>query len=118
MIQDKPTRGVTKTLKPSTTSREILYTTPNNITGFVTCVIMANDNASADVMKFEIYDSSASTYFVVFNQDVAGNDSFVFSEGTLVLEKGDQLVLTATNADRVSVTVTVEEYRDISRSGV
>ena len=107
----------TSFLQPSTISRETLYTVPNKHTGMLVVFILTNSDTVTRTMLVEYYDVSTTTYHTLFHKDVAGHDSVIFGEhGSVVLEAGDKLVLTATTANTITAIATVHETLDAGRN--
>jgi|TARA_R110000787_G_scaffold98791_2_gene203154 hypothetical protein len=101
----------TKFRNPQTTAREVIYSCPNNYLGELALVIFTNEDAStARVMKLEVYDADRAEYHTVFYESLPAIDSFIFDRGQyIMLDPGDQIVLTSTTANTISVTVTIKE---------
>lgn len=107
----------TSFLKPSTTSREVLYTCPDAHTGYLNLVILTNSDTTSRTILVEIYDTSETEYNTLFDKTVQTKDSTFFdSGGHIVLDAGDQIVLTATTADTITAIATVEEVFDKPRN--
>ena len=105
-------------LKPSSTSRETLYTCPNKHTSKVNTLILTNSYGSSIVMLVEYYDASTTTYYTLFDKSVATKDSvLLYSGGSIaVLESGDKLIVTAATADSITAIATVHELLDSARN--
>ena len=57
-------------------------------------------------------DSSASvTYNLIYQKDVASKDYTIITPN-LILESGDYIQVTAETADKITVTLTAQEYMD------
>jgi len=68
-------------------------------------------------MLVEFYDLSTTTYHTLFDRTVSQKDSVFFdSGGSVVLEAGDKLVLTATTASSITAIATVHEILDAGRN--
>lgn len=117
MAPNKPTTPRTYALTPSTTSRETVYTVPDNHTGFINLLILTNSDTVLRNMLVEWYDVSAITYQTIFDKNIQTKDSTFFdSGGNLVLEAGDQIVVTASVADQITCIITSQELFDPTRN--
>ena len=57
-------------------------------------------------------DSSASTtYNLIYQKDISAKD-YTIIEPNLILESGDYIQVTAETADKITVTLTAQEYMD------
>ena len=85
-----------------------IYTAPTGYTGVVLMAQAANiDSVSHDV-TFS-HKRSSTTTELVKETPIPANDALSMVTGRLVLESGDSLVLSASNASNVKVTVSILE---------
>lgn len=117
MTPKQPMTPRTYALTPSTTSREIVYTVPANHTAFINVLILTNSDTTLRNMLVEWYDASATTYQTLFDKNIQTKDSTFFdSGGNIVLEAGDQIVVTASVVDQLTCIVTSQELFDPTRN--
>jgi hypothetical protein len=85
-----------------------IYTAPTGYTGVVLMAQAANiDSVSHDV-TFS-HKRSSTTTELIKESPIPANDALSMVTGRLVLESGDSLVLSASNASNVKVTVSILE---------
>jgi hypothetical protein len=85
-----------------------IYTAPTGYTGVVLLAQAANiDSVSHDV-TFS-HKRSSTTTELIKESPIPANDALSMVTGRLVLESGDSLVLSASNASNVKVTVSILE---------
>jgi hypothetical protein len=85
-----------------------IYTAPTGYTGVVLMAQAANiDSVSHDV-TFS-HKRSSTTTELVKETPIPANDALSMVTGRLVLESGDSLVLSASDASNVKVTVSILE---------
>tara|TARA_R110002096_G_scaffold347509_1_gene540803 strand:+ start:350 stop:697 length:348 start_codon:yes stop_codon:yes gene_type:complete len=102
---------------PATTSREIVYSCPPNHHATLSLIIFTNTDSTSRNIILEVYDLDLARYNTVFDKAVTTKDSMIFDNGEyVVLEPGDNVVLTASSADTVAVTLTVKEYLTPTRT--
>lgn len=85
-----------------------IYTAPTGYTGVVLLAQAANiDSVSHDV-TFS-HKRSSTTTELIKESPIPANDALSMVTGRLVLESGDSLVLSASDASNVKVTVSILE---------
>jgi hypothetical protein len=85
-----------------------IYTAPTGYTGVVLMAQAANiDSVSHDV-TFS-HKRSSTTTELIKESPIPANDALSMVTGRLVLESGDSLVLSASDASNVKVTVSILE---------
>lgn len=90
------------------TSATEIYTAPTGYTGVVLLAQAANiDTASHDV-TFSHKRSSTVTELTK-STPIPGNDALAMVTGRLVIEPGDKLVLSASDATNIKVTISILE---------
>ena len=85
-----------------------IYTAPTGYTGVVLMAQAANIDSSAHDVTFSHKRGSTSTELVK-QSPIPGNDALSLVTGRLVLESGDSIELSASNASNVKVTVSILE---------
>ena len=97
----------------SGTSATTIYTVPTNHSALIPMIWIANaDTSAAQYATVTWRDSSASTTFTLIHQkDVAAKD-YALITPNLILESGDYIQVTAETADKITVTLTAQEYMD------
>ena len=90
--------------------RKTLYTCPPNCRARVPLVYIVNANGTVSV-TFEIYKADVNFhYFIVAGKNLSLGQSIQLSDGYIVLEPGDKLVVTPTGSTPVvDALCTVEE---------
>ena len=95
------------------TNATTIYTVPTNHTALIPMIWLTNADASAAQYATVTWrDSSASvTYNLIYQKDVASKDYTIITPN-LILESGDYIQVTAETADKITVTLTAQEYMD------
>ena len=95
------------------TNATTIYTVPTNHSALIPMIWIANADASAAQYATVTWrDSSASTtYNLIYQKDVAAKD-YALLTPNLILESGDYIQVTAETADKITVTLTAQEYMD------
>jgi len=94
-------------------SATTIYTVPTNHSALIPMIWIANaDTSAAQYATVTWRDSSASTtYNLIYQKDVAAKD-YALLTPNLILESGDYIQVTAETADKITVTLTAQEYMD------
>ena len=85
-----------------------IYTAPTGYTGVVLMAQAANIDSAAHDVTFSHKRSSTVTELTK-STPIPGNDALAMVSGRLVLEPGDKLVLSASDASNIKVTVSILE---------
>jgi len=85
-----------------------IYTAPTGYTGVILMAQAANIDSAAHDVTFSHKRGSTVTELTK-ETPIPGNDALAMVTGRLVLESGDKLVLSASNATNVKVTVSILE---------
>ena len=95
------------------TNATTIYTVPTNHTALIPMIWLTNaDTSAAQHATVTWRDSSASvTYNLIYQKDV-GTADYALIEPNLILESGDYIQVTAETADKITVTLTAQEYMD------
>jgi len=94
--------------KVASTSPEIIYTAPIGYTGVVLLAQVANISSSSYDVSLS-HRRSAVTTEMLKNYPISGNDTANLLSGKLVLESGDSLILSGSNATNLKVIVSILE---------
>lgn len=91
-------------------TRTPFYTCPPNCRTKIPLVYIVNANGNASI-TFEIYKADSDSYFfIIAGKNLALGETIQLSESYIVLEPGDQLVITCTGATiNVDALCTAEE---------
>lgn len=91
-------------------TRTVFYTCPPNCRAKIPLVYIVNANGTVTI-SFEIYKAESDSYFfIVTGKNFALGESLQLSDSYIVLEPGDQLVLTCTGSTvDVDALCTAEE---------
>ena len=92
----------------ASTSATEIYTAPVGYTGVVLLAQAANIDSSAYNVTFS-HRRSYTTTELIKEVQIPGNDSLAMVTGRLVLEQSDKLVLSASDANNIKVTVSILE---------
>ena len=97
----------------SGTSATTIYTVPTNHSALIPMIWLTNvDTSAAQYATVTWRDSSASTtYNLIYQKDI-GTADYALLEPNLILESGDYIQVTAETADKITVTLTAQEYMD------
>ena len=100
----------------TTTGQTTLYTAPANHTVAVRSLIVSNSDSSARNILVQWNDGS-TTHNIFEARQIAANSSeaIVNDNSPLYLEAGQIIYVTATTANTLLTTISVEEYYDPSR---
>ena len=90
------------------TSPTTIYTAPTGYSAVVLLAQAANIDTATHAITVSHKRSSTVTELMK-DTGIPGNDSMRLLSGRLVLEAGDELVLSASNASHVKVTVSILE---------
>jgi hypothetical protein len=85
-----------------------IYTAPTGYTGVILMAQAANIDSTAHDITFSHKRGSTSTELAK-SMPIPGNDSLSLISGRLVLESGDSIELSASDASNVKVTVSILE---------
>lgn len=112
-----PVTHRTHHILPSTTARTTVYTCPNKHTAYVRALFLANVTNSTVEATVEWYDSSESSYNILYKVNVDGKSTASEYDTVLfVLEAGDQITVKTSTASSVDTIVTVGEFFDPARN--
>ena len=91
-------------------TRTPFYTCPPNCRAKIPLVYIVNANGTVSI-TFEIYKAATtSNFFIIAGKNLALGETIQLSESYIVLEPGDQLVITCTGATvDVDALCTAEE---------
>jgi hypothetical protein len=92
----------------ASTSATEIYTAPVGYTGVVLMAQAANIDSAAHDITFSHKRGGTSTELVK-EAPIPGNDALALITGRLVLESGDSIELSASDASNVKVTVSILE---------
>ena len=90
------------------TSATEIYTAPVGYTGVVLLAQAANIDSNSHDVTFSHRRSSTTTELMK-DVPIPGNDALAMVTGRLVLEPSDKLVLSASDATNIKVTVSILE---------
>ena len=85
-----------------------IYTAPTGYTGVVLMAQAANIDTAAHDVTFS-HKRGSTTTELVKQSPIPGNDALSLVTGRLVLESGDSIELSASDASNVKVTVSILE---------
>ena len=107
---------VTKASDLTTTNQTTLYTVPANHTSIVRALIVGNSDSSARNILVQWNDGSSTTN-IFEARAIAANSSeaLINDNAPLYLQAGNIVYVTATTADTLLTTISVEEYYDPNR---
>jgi|TARA_R100001163_G_C5020094_1_gene163133 hypothetical protein len=100
-------------LNLSDTATTSVLTAPSDATVLIKQVQINNGSSGAVNLSVQVTDTSASTTFRIFNEQVSATTTKDIINHTLVLEAGDILKMTAGTADEIQGIVS---YALIDRS--
>ena len=107
----KEPRARTPIVKVTTSATRIpFYTCPPNSRARIPLIYIVNANGTVSV-TFEVYKAATDSYFfIIAGKNLALGETIQLSDGYIVLEPGDQLVITCTGATvDVDALCTAEE---------
>jgi len=85
-----------------------IYTAPTGYTGVILMAQAANIDSAAHDVTFS-HKRGSTTTELIKDSPIPGNDALSLITGRLVLESGDSIQLSASNASNVKVTVSILE---------
>jgi len=85
-----------------------IYTAPTGYTGVILMAQAANIDSAAHDVTFS-HKRGGTTTELVKSSPIPGNDALSLVTGRLVLESGDSIELSASDASNVKVTVSILE---------
>ncbi len=92
----------------TTTNQTTVYTVPTGVKALVRTIQCTNHTANTTVEVF-VTDTSASTTYEIAEINMAAATPENFAKGTIVLDTGDLLKITAATANRITGTIAVLE---------
>ncbi len=92
----------------TTTNKTTVYTVPTGVKALVRTIQCSNHTANTTVEVF-VTDASASTTYEIAEINMAAATTENFAKGTIVLDEGDILKITAATANRITGTIAVLE---------
>lgn len=96
-------------------SANTVYTCPANHTAKVILLFVANATSGNKTVTIKWHDaSSGQDYYIVGGYVVSAYNFLKLSEGYLVMNAGDYMVITPEAGSTMDSTVTVEEFYDPS----
>lgn len=107
----KEVRARTPIIKcTSSGTRTVFYTCPPNCRAKIPLIYIVNANGTVTI-DFEIYKAASNSYFfIVAGKNFGLGESLQLSDSYIVLEAGDQLVITCTGSTvNVDALCTAEE---------
>lgn len=94
-------------------SANTIYTCPPNYTAQVTLLFVANAASGNKTVTIQWHDTTTGLdYYIVGGYVISAYNFLKLTEGALVLNAGDYLVVTPEAGSTMDATVTVEEYFD------
>ena len=111
------TKLVTKSVDLTTTNQTTLYTVPANHSAVVQAIIISNTVANNRNILIQRNDG-ASTFNIFEGRAVTANSSTALLDmnSPLFLDAGDVISATATTANTLLVTISVEERYDPNKT--
>ena len=92
----------------TTTNQTTVYTVPTGVKALVRTIQCTNHSGNTDVEVF-VTDTSASTTYEIAHSTMAASTSENLAKGTIVLDPGDIIKITADTANRITGTVSALE---------
>ena len=111
------TKLVTKSVDLTTTNQTTLYTVPANHSAVVQAIIISNTVANNRNILIQRNDG-AGTFNIFEGRAVTANSSVTLTDmnSPLFLDAGDVIFATATTANTLLVTISVEERYDPNKT--
>lgn len=104
-------RSIGTNLVAGTATR--IYTCPPNYTAQMSLLFIANAASGNKTVTIKWHDTSANQdYFIVGGYVISAYGFLQVSDGKLVLNANDYLMVTAEAGSTMDATITVEEYFD------
>jgi hypothetical protein len=97
----------------------VVYTCPDRFTAKVVLVFIANGtNGNTSVgLKWDDASNGASPYNLLTQYTISSYNFLKLSEGYLVLNAGDTLIVKTASESVIDAVVSVEEYYDPTQNG-
>ena len=92
----------------TTTSQTTVYTVPADVKALVRTIQCSNHTGNTKVEVF-VTDTSASATTEIAELTMSASSTENFAKGTIVLDPGDILKITADTANRITGTISVLE---------
>ena len=92
----------------TTTSQTTVYTVPADVKALVRTIQYSNHTGNTKVEVF-VTDTSASTTIEIAELTMSASSTENFAKGTIVLDPGDILKITADTANRITGTISALE---------
>jgi len=93
---------------PTTTSAETIYTCPSEARAIFQTLQITNESGGK-IVKAYIYDSSATTQYLIAYADISGPTICNLLKGSVVLEEGDELKIETSVTSGISGTAALLE---------
>jgi len=93
---------------PTTTSAETIYTCPSEARAIFQTLQITNESGGK-IVKAYIYDSSATTQYLIAYADISGPTICNLLKGSVVLEEGDELRIETSVTSGISGTAALLE---------
>ena len=92
------------------TTATTLYTCPSATTAIVKSILVSEDSGNADTITVTLTDSSAAVFSLFKTKAVGANATTEFLTNDLILRSGEILKVTAANANRLHVVISILEF--------
>jgi len=111
------TKLITKSVDLTTTNQTTVYTVPANHSSVVQAVILSNADSTNRNILIQRNDG-ASTFNIFEARAISSNSSvaLIDTSSPLFLDAGDVISATATTANTILVTISVEERYDPNKA--
>lgn len=96
------------TIDLTTTSQTTIYTCPTNTTALVKTIQLTNETGNVNVQVY-VTDSSVPTTVEIAHITMSARSTDTFAKGTIILEAGDIIKITAATANTITGIISVLE---------
>jgi hypothetical protein len=108
----------TESVALTTTSDTDIYVVPNNFSSHIEHLLVSNNDSSTRNYTLKWYHADdATTHTILSGHALAGGtlDSVFTVDKPLYLHAGDKVIVAATTANTLTVTISTEEFYDPNR---
>ena len=114
-IIDRASKYHTTSMVLTTTSDTDVYVVPANFSSHVEHLFISNNNSSNETYTMKFYHADDNTTTTILDTHAASSkaiESIFTVDKPLYLHTGDKIIVAATSANRLVVSVSAEEFYD------
>lgn len=117
-VLNSGSKFVTTTTSLTTTSDTDCYVVPKNFSSHIEHLMIGNNDSSNRNYTLKLYDKDNNTTTTIFSSHAVvgkGSESIFTIDRPLYIHEEDKIIVQATTADTLTVTVVAEEFYEPHR---